>query len=123
MTEQFLISGETPRSTEITAESPKNKIKTILTNIFATGFWNLVKDLQLTPCSSLQLHLRRLCTEESAIKVLDEFTRTCTSIDDNTITLPETIVQHLSLSNSVCSMKNLYSTLIGHLYVDSHPEV
>jgi hypothetical protein len=93
---KFLI-GEAPLRSPLRVL----KIKQFLTNIFAAGFWNLVKDLQLTPCSSLQLHLRRLCHEESAIKVLDEFTHTCASIDDNTITLPETIVQHLSLSNSV----------------------
>jgi hypothetical protein len=31
----------------------KNKRLTLIKIIFATGFWNLVTDLQLTPCSSL----------------------------------------------------------------------
>jgi hypothetical protein len=32
---------------------PENKRLTLIKIIFATGFWNLVTDLQLTPCSSL----------------------------------------------------------------------
>jgi hypothetical protein len=77
----------------------------------------------MTPCSTLQLHLREIWAEGSTIKVLASIFRTCQSIDEHTIKLPETLTSHLSLQNPIVSAKNLYSVLAGHLNIEKAPEI
>ncbi len=83
----------------------------------------MLEDLQMTPCSALQLHLREVWAEGSTIKVLASIFHTCKRINEHTIKLPETLTSHLSLQNPIVSAKNLYSVLAGHLNIVKAPEI